>query len=152
MSPDGNKDQSFTPLPPEPNGRNKSMGEHDRIPPDLANSRQRVHCYIRRRNLPEHNTSARSRGQASGRSSSWREKEPEDLHLYSTEQPEKMKARIAVAECHRLGQATTRSLHHVLAEPQWPRSWSKDQIVALRPDPRRAQHQRIASTSSSLLS
>jgi hypothetical protein len=38
-SPDGNKGQSFVPLPPEPNGRNKSMGAHDRIHPDPANSR-----------------------------------------------------------------------------------------------------------------
>jgi hypothetical protein len=35
---DGNKEQSFAPLPPKPNGRNKSMGAHDRIPPDSANS------------------------------------------------------------------------------------------------------------------
>jgi hypothetical protein len=38
---DGNKEQSFAPLPPEPNGRNKIMGAHDRIPPDLANSSHR---------------------------------------------------------------------------------------------------------------
>jgi hypothetical protein len=36
-SADGNKEQSFASLPPEPNGRNKSMGVHDRIPPDPAN-------------------------------------------------------------------------------------------------------------------
>jgi hypothetical protein len=41
MSPDGNKKQSFAPLPREPNGRNKSMDAHDRIPPDLANSSHR---------------------------------------------------------------------------------------------------------------
>jgi hypothetical protein len=34
-----NIEKSFAPLPPEPNGRNKSMGTRDRIPPDPANSR-----------------------------------------------------------------------------------------------------------------
>jgi hypothetical protein len=33
---DGNKERSFAPLPPEPSGWNKSMGAHDRIPPDPA--------------------------------------------------------------------------------------------------------------------
>jgi hypothetical protein len=40
-SPDGNKERSFVPLPQEPNGQNKSMGAHDQIPPDPANSRHR---------------------------------------------------------------------------------------------------------------
>jgi hypothetical protein len=34
----GNKERGFAPLTPEPNGRNNSMGAHDRIPPDPANS------------------------------------------------------------------------------------------------------------------
>lgn len=37
----GNTEQSFAPLPPEPNGRNKSIGAHDRIPPNPANSTHR---------------------------------------------------------------------------------------------------------------
>jgi hypothetical protein len=57
----GKKEQSFEPLPPKPNGRNKCMGAHDRIPPRPANSRQYVHCYIRRWCLPELNTPARSK-------------------------------------------------------------------------------------------
>jgi hypothetical protein len=54
MSSDGNTEYSFTPLPPEPNGRNKSMGaEHDRIPTDLANFRHNVHSYTCWRSFPE---------------------------------------------------------------------------------------------------
>jgi hypothetical protein len=41
MSPVGNKERNFAPLPPEPNGRNKSMDAHDQIPPNPANSRHR---------------------------------------------------------------------------------------------------------------
>jgi hypothetical protein len=33
MFPYGKKEQSFASLPPEPNGRNKSIGAPDRIPP-----------------------------------------------------------------------------------------------------------------------
>jgi hypothetical protein len=40
-SPDGNKKRSFVSLPREPNGWNKSMCAHDRIPPDPANSRHK---------------------------------------------------------------------------------------------------------------
>jgi hypothetical protein len=47
------------PLPPEPNGWNKSMGAHERIPPDLANSRHT--CTVSRWSLPELPTSARTR-------------------------------------------------------------------------------------------
>jgi hypothetical protein len=35
---DGNKEQSFAPLPPEPNDQNRSMGAQKIIPPDSANS------------------------------------------------------------------------------------------------------------------
>jgi hypothetical protein len=42
---DGNKEQSSVSFCPEPNGRNKSMGTHDRIPPDLANCRHS--CNVR---------------------------------------------------------------------------------------------------------
>jgi hypothetical protein len=41
MSPNDNKERSFVSLPPEPNSRNKSIGAHDRIPPDLENSNHR---------------------------------------------------------------------------------------------------------------
>jgi hypothetical protein len=41
ISHDGNKERSFAPLPLVPNGRNKSTGAHDRIPPDPANFRHR---------------------------------------------------------------------------------------------------------------
>jgi hypothetical protein len=40
-SPHGNKEQSFALLPPELKGQNKSIGAHDRIPPNPANSRHR---------------------------------------------------------------------------------------------------------------
>jgi hypothetical protein len=36
---DGNKKQSFAPLPTESNGQNRSMGAQKIIPPDSANSR-----------------------------------------------------------------------------------------------------------------
>jgi hypothetical protein len=49
------------PLPPEPNDRNKSTGARDQIPPDPSNSRQKMHCSIRRRCLSELITPAISR-------------------------------------------------------------------------------------------
>jgi hypothetical protein len=70
------KEQSFAPLPPKPNGWNKHMGEHDRIPPCPPNSMHHVHCYICRWCLPELNTLARSRRTCSGRSSSSHKSNP----------------------------------------------------------------------------
>jgi hypothetical protein len=48
MSPDGNKEQSFVPISPETNVRNKSMEVHDRIPLDPAS-------------LPKLNTSTKTK-------------------------------------------------------------------------------------------
>jgi hypothetical protein len=56
--------------------RNKSMGVRDRIPPDPANYRQKMHCTIHRRSLPELNTPARRKGSATDRSSFSQKKNP----------------------------------------------------------------------------
>jgi hypothetical protein len=90
-SPDANKGQSFAPLPLEPNGRNKSMGAHDRIPPDPANSRHS--CTVTFAGGPFRNSPLRSdqEGSASERSSSSRKRNPRSAtarrSTSSTEEP-----------------------------------------------------------------
>jgi hypothetical protein len=82
-STDGNKGHSFAPLPPKPNGRNKSMCVHDRIPPNPANSRHS--CTVTFAGGAFRNSPLRPdpEGPASGRSSS----SHKVSHLYSTGRP-----------------------------------------------------------------